>query len=259
VTGLVWYVFSVGGIVCSFLISAIWARARPHSHTPRRVLIALALAYALASVFGISYSLEQLLAAGFRPLVRTDVPAGRNAIVVLGSASYTARSWSEDTFSVLDRAAAARVVEAIRVFRLIDPAWVISSGGVVDPRDPSEPTGLTMRDALVQMGVPPSRILVETESRNTHDEAVMVRSMLRPLQVDHVILVTSELHMRRSVGTFRGAGVEVIPAIARNSFFVDHWIGWVVPTNNGFAETSLLAHEIFGTAYYLLRGWYRFS
>lgn len=255
---LVWYVFSVGGIVCSFLIGALWTRARPRSYTPRRVLTALALAYALASVFGISYTLQRLLAAGFRPLARTDVPAGRNAIVVLGSASYTARSWSEETFSVLDRAAAARVVEAIRVFRLIDPAWVVSSGGVVDPRDPSEPTGATMREVLVQMGVPPARILVETASRNTHDEAVIVRSMLKPLQVDHVILVTSELHMRRSIGTFRAAGIEAIPAIARNSFFVDHWLEWVVPTSNGLAETSLLAHEVFGMAYYTLRGWYRF-
>jgi uncharacterized SAM-binding protein YcdF (DUF218 family) len=221
------------------------------------VLLGLALAYGLASVFGISYGVERLLALGYRPLAKSDVPPGRTAIVVLGSASYTARSWSEDSFSVLDRPAAARVAEAVRVFRLIDPAWVISSGGVVNPKDPSEPSGITMRDALARVGVPAAQILVESESRNTHDEAVIVRSMLAPLHVDHVVLVTSELHMRRSEGTFRAAGIEVIPAIARNSFFVDHWIEWVVPTNNGFAETSLLAHEIFGLAYYALRGWYR--
>jgi uncharacterized SAM-binding protein YcdF (DUF218 family) len=258
VTGFVWYIFSVGGIVTLLLAGAIWIRVRPHSRAAHDVLLALAVAYTLASVFAISYGAERLLAAGFHPLARADVPAGRSAIVLLGSGSYTAQSWSGDTFSVPDRAAAARVIEAVRVFRMINADWIISSGGLVESDDLVEPSGLTMRNALIQNGVPADRILVETQSRSTHDEAVIVAPMLSSLDVDHVILVTSELHMRRSVGTFRAAGMEVIPAIARNSFFVNHRLEWVVPTNNGFAQTSLLAHEIFGLAYYAMRGWYQF-
>ena len=36
-----------------------------------------------------------------------------------------------------------------------------------------------MKEALVRLGVPPDRILMETESRNTYTEALVVAPMLR--------------------------------------------------------------------------------
>jgi len=50
--------------------------------------------------------------------------------------------------------------------------------------------------------------------RTTHDEAVLVAPMLKRLGVQRTILVTSAIHMPRSLGTFRAAGVDAIPAPA---------------------------------------------
>jgi uncharacterized SAM-binding protein YcdF (DUF218 family) len=81
--------------------------------------------------------------------------------------------------------------------------------------------------------------------------------MLEPLKIDRVVLVTSELHMRRSVGTFRAAGMEVVPAIAKHSQQLNNWTEWVLPTKAGFDEAALIAHEAIGLVYYAVRGWYR--
>jgi uncharacterized SAM-binding protein YcdF (DUF218 family) len=182
---------------------------------------------------------------------------GPTAIVLLGSGSFTAHDWRDNTFSILDPTGADRVAEAARVYKLVEPAWVISSGGASVLIDSNEPDGLVMRDALVQLGVPPPRILVETESLNTHDEAVIVARMLKPLAIQHVIVVTSDIHMRRSIGTFCAAGLDAIPAAARSPVKRPPWDLKMIPSEEGLEEAAAVAHELLGVGYYTLRGWFR--
>jgi uncharacterized SAM-binding protein YcdF (DUF218 family) len=259
VSELVAFVFSAGGVVSALLGGALWLVMRPRSPQPRRFLLAAAAAYTAASVYIISYGAGWLLTAGLRPLERSDVPPGATAVVVLGSGSFTARDWDERRFSIVDPAAASRVLEAARVFALIDPAWVISSGGIVrpDPDRTQVATAVTMKDALIWLGVPPERIIIETTSRTTHTEAVAVAPLLRSLQVTNTVLVTSATHMRRSLGTFRAAGIEAIPAIARHPRTDLPWDEWLVPSQGGLHEASVVAHEVLGLIYYVARGWYR--
>jgi uncharacterized SAM-binding protein YcdF (DUF218 family) len=81
--------------------------------------------------------------------------------------------------------------------------------------------------------------------------------MLRTLDAQHVILVTSEIHMRRSLGTFRAQGIRTVPAIAREPPPSMPWIAWLAPTEGGLNLASDVWHEIFGLGYYAARGWYR--
>jgi uncharacterized SAM-binding protein YcdF (DUF218 family) len=257
VTDLVWFFFSTGGVVSLMLAGVGWLSLRPASTRARRFLLAVAIFYGLASSYAVSYGTGRLLLVGLDPLERTDVPPGRTAIVVLGSGTFTARDWQENRFSIPDPQAASRVVEAVRVFKLVAADWVISSGGLVDPDDLDEPTAVTMREALVRLGVPADRVLTETESSNTHDEAVVVKRMLASLDVDHIVLVTSDTHMRRSLGTFRAEGIAAIPAIARHPHAELEGVGLVMPSEDGLGEAATVAHEIIGIGYYFVRGWYR--
>jgi uncharacterized SAM-binding protein YcdF (DUF218 family) len=115
-----------------------------------------------------------------------------------------------------------------------------------------------MAETLERLGVPREHILVEDRSRTTRDEAVIVREMLAAHPVDQVVLVTSQIHMRRSVGAFQAAGVRVIPAIAREPASLDTWWQTLIPTDKGLEESSLAAHEIGGILVYWLRGWFEF-
>jgi len=159
--------------------------------------------------------------------------------------------------SVPNGIAAARILEAFRVYKLVDPSWIISSGGSSTSLAVAEPESIVMRDVLVRLGVPESRILLESASRDTHREAVLIAPTLRSLNVEHLILVTSEVHMRRSIGAFRAQGWSAVPAIAPDPHLVDPWREWIVPSQNGLLFSGGFVHEILGIGYYWMRGWWR--
>jgi uncharacterized SAM-binding protein YcdF (DUF218 family) len=257
VTQLVNYIFSAGGAVTLLLAFGLWLWKKPGSPLCRRLLLSTALFYMLASTFGVTYNVGRLLSAGLRPFEAGDVQDGAKAVWVLGSGSFTARDWDQRALSIVDPAAATRVLEAYRVFRLVDPQWVITSGGRGRPSNPNEPTALTMKAALVALGVPESRIIADTRPLNTREEVLAAAALLKTLQVRQTILVTSDTHMRRSLGAFSAEGLSVIPAIARHPDMSGEWFEWMIPTGGGLAEGSLVAHEILGIGYYAARGWYK--
>jgi uncharacterized SAM-binding protein YcdF (DUF218 family) len=255
---LLHFLISGGGALITLFAAGLWIMRRPASRRAQRTFVAIAVLYALAIPFPVPHAVRSWLARPFHPLTRADVPAGRIAVVLLGSGTFTQRNWSDETLSVLDRPGAERTLEAARVFHLLDPVCIVSSGGRVIADDPDEASGIVMKEALIDLGVPESRILVEGGSRTTRDEAILVKSLLAPLQIDRVVLVTSDVHMRRSVGVFRSVGVNAIPAIAKTSTHVpDRPLLQFLPSQSGLEETDAVVHELLGVAYYWIRGWQR--
>lgn len=250
------YVISSAGVVTLLVLLAAWNAWRP-GRRPRLTLIAAGFIYAVLSYHPLSHALSVWLNEPFSPLTRADVPAGRTAIVLLGSGSFTVRDWSDGQLSMIDPIGAERTLEAARVYKMVDAQWIISSGGEIDPEDQDQPSGPTMRDTLIGLGVPPDRVLMEDRSKTTRDEAVIVAAMLKPLQPDHVVLVTSGEHMRRSLAVFRAVGIEAIPAVAREYQHDDPFILKLLPSRLGLEESHYVAHEVLGLIYYRLRGWQR--
>ena len=77
------------------------------------------------------------------------------------------------------------------------------------------------------------------------------------ISTDRVILVTSEVHMRRSLGVFRAVGLPAIPAVSKDSTVDDpDWTMVLLPSDKALRLSALIAHELVGTLYYWLRGWY---
>ena len=59
-----------------------------------------------------------------------------------------------------------------------------------------------MHEHLELMGVNPRAMMMERESRNTHDNAVYSSVVLQGKGVRRILLVTSAYHMRRAVPLF---------------------------------------------------------
>jgi uncharacterized SAM-binding protein YcdF (DUF218 family) len=112
--------------------------------------------------------------------------------------------------------------------------YVGGSGHLI--QDSSMTEADVAREALAIMGIPPSRMVFETQSRNTHENAVFTARMLKPDPQHQWLLVTNAFHMPRAVGCFRKAGWNIAPYAA----------GYLSDGDLGLAPKFNLAYNLFG-------------
>ncbi len=254
-SSVVGFLLSAPGVVLVMVAGAIWLTIRPQSKVGRRSVLAVAALYFVASLYAVPFLAGRaLLTRQLRPFEPTDVKSGRTAIVILGGGGATARL--EDLrVGIMNQETAARMLEGYRVYRLIGAEWIISSGGLSTQATLNETSAEMMRDGLVQLGVPASRIVVESESRDTRDEAILIGPMLRRLGAENLVLVTSDIHMPRARAVFREEGWQPIPAIAPDARRPIDIRGWVTPTTHGLEYTEQVVHELLGIVYYRALAW----
>jgi hypothetical protein len=88
-------------------------------------------------------------------------------------------------------------------------------------------------------GIAPQRVTVETNSQSTYDNAVNSRNIVHPKAGERWLLVTSAIHMPRSMGAFRKVG-----------FWLEPW-----PIDDGSAKLpEAVAHEWAGLVWYWISG-----
>jgi len=175
----------------------------------RRWLAAVVVLYALlSSQLGASL-LARTLTGGYRPLASAEEARGARVIVVLGAGSVNLRASGRQLSSVTAEAG-LRVLEAARLFDLLNGPLVIASGGVTERDRGAAPESVALQRALIALGVGADRIVLESESKNTRDEATIVKRILADRGLTDFILVTSPLHMRRSMLAFEQQGMHPI-------------------------------------------------
>jgi uncharacterized SAM-binding protein YcdF (DUF218 family) len=89
--------------------------------------------------------------------------------------------------------------------------------------------------------IDPDRVVIETHSRNTHENAVFAKAALRPKPGERWLLVTSASHMPRAMGSFR-----------QNSFPVEPWP--VYDQGEGHPAYEIAEHEWLGLIAYRFLG-----
>lgn len=105
--------------------------------------------------------------------------------------------------------AAERLTEGLRLALRHPEAKVVftgGAGGVFAAPEASGPVGAFLAEA----GIDPARLVLESRSRNTYENAVFTRDLVEPRPGERWYLVTSAYHMPRAMGLFRKAGFDVI-------------------------------------------------
>lgn len=133
--------------------------------------------------------------------------AQRNAIVVLGGGMEKIAA----TGCVEPGAASyARIVEAAALQRDCrhtgTDCKIIISGGDSQRTGTSE--AVVYRDALLALGMKADDVLIEPYSTSTWQHARFTSDVLQHFAPDHVVLVSSGVHLRRSQMYFRHFGVD---------------------------------------------------
>lgn len=103
--------------------------------------------------------------------------------------------------------AADRINHTLQLYRLGLIRNIIISGGSGRLISNGEREADDLSSLLQLMGVPAEHILVENQSRNTHESAVEVGKLLQSkTKPSDCLLITSASHMRRSIACFSRAG-----------------------------------------------------
>ena len=141
------------------------------------------------------------------PVAVADAPTA-DAIIVLGGA--VGQPLSPRLESDLN-AASDRVVHAARLYRAGKAPRIIIAAGNLPWEKTLRPEAELIADLLVEWGVPRAALLLDTESRNTAENAANARALMAQHHLHTALLVTSAGHMPRSLALFQAAGVTVIP------------------------------------------------
>jgi len=212
----------------------------------------------LAVIWGMFWSLpaSSLWAGGrleqlYPYLPPADLPAAQ-AIVVLGGNTAGARiNWFEPynrrkVFTRTD--SAAELYDAKRA-----PLILLSGAAFEGKLSEAQ----TMAIALKKQGIPDSALILETDSTNTHENAVFSATKLKELGLTRVLLVTSALHMPRAMAAFRKQGIDPIAAPSPPQIVVpeDPAFSFWLPNMRSFDAARSIIKEYVGLIVYWLRGW----
>jgi uncharacterized SAM-binding protein YcdF (DUF218 family) len=102
---------------------------------------------------------------------------------------------------------ADRVTHALQLYRLGIIRKILVSGGSGRLVDIGIKEADEIASVLVMMGVDTADIVIENKSRNTHESALNVKSMLEGTSSPRdCLLITSAFHMRRSLACYAKVG-----------------------------------------------------
>lgn len=247
------------GLSCLLIVAALtmlWKRPKWSALPMAAALIILLL----GSSGWVSKSLVRSLEWQNLPMAETPQA---DAIIVLGGgvkAALPPRPWVE-----LGEAG-DRIIYASRLYRQGKAPLLILSGGRVQWKGGGSPESADMAEIAQTSGVPASAILQDPDSNNTYQNAVNVRKILDAKNIKGpVLLVTSAMHMTRSLLIFQRQGIKAIAAptdfhITQQDMTVaqSNWQAVILnclPDSYQLHQSTTALKEYIGLIVYRLLGW----
>ncbi len=242
------------GLACVFLIVALVFYQRP-----RLGRIAILVSFLLLWLGGnrlVAYQLAKSLEWQYLPL--KEVPKVE-VMVVLGGGTLAA---NPPRLMAEINGAGDRLIYAARLYREGKAEKLLLSGGGIEWYTPASANpAAEMADLLEMLGVPAEAMILEDRSQNTLQNAQYTSAILAQMGVRRVLLVTSAMHMPRSVRVFERQGLEVIPAptdytvtqIGWQTMTRPTWVNVVlnlIPNADNLSLTTRALKEIIGTTVY---------
>jgi uncharacterized SAM-binding protein YcdF (DUF218 family) len=196
--------------------------------------------------------------------------AGATAIILLGNGTERVAATSGRTPAAVavpvpapDQAAVevaplayGRLVKAVELYRACrlknSHCTIVVTGG--DPQHHGASEAAVYSARLQQLGVEPTDILTESRSLNTWQNAQYTATVLSAHPADQLFLVTSGIHLRRSLLYFGHFGIRGRPVRAD---FVSAMLS-PIPLSYNFLLADLAIHEYVGVlrySVYQFMGW----
>jgi uncharacterized SAM-binding protein YcdF (DUF218 family) len=184
-------------------------------------------------------------------------------IVLLGGSTHSA-IYPRQTVEV--SSSGDRIFYSFWLYKQGKASHLLLSGGNIDWLSPDKQPAEDMAWMLESLGVPAEAIWLEKSSLNTYENALYSKQILDTKGIQRIILVTSAIHMPRSVKLFEKQGLDVIPA---PTDFTVTQAGWdqlmhpslatllanLIPAADNLNLTAKALKEYLGIFIYSLKGW----
>ena len=178
-----------------------------------------------------------------------------DAVIVLGGGTINLKSRGE-IITLLITESALRSMEGIRLYEILEDPMMIVSGGANPFIGGGRPESELMGELLIDAGVPEDRLIFETLSQSTREQATKLKPVLDEYGIERFVLVTSPIHMRRSMAVFENEGLDAIPSPSSlvSEVFSEGGLG-IFPSWLALDSSQAAFREYMALAYYWVRGW----
>lgn len=198
--------------------------------------------------------LDQWLA---RPLEnrypRPHPPAHVTGILVLGGGLDPRILFSRG--ATAHESSEARLVEGAALARAYPNAELVFSGGSGELFHAGRGEADVARVIFSQLGIPERRLVLESQSRNTFENILFSKRLVRPKPGETWLLVTSACHLPRAMGVARHLGWNMVPwPAAYISAGGDTGSAFHLSLAGGAYPFEVAIHEWIGLVAYRLEG-----
>ncbi len=234
-------------IIIAFIISFFIKNFR------KKILLLLPILWLwFFSSFPVSQFLMGSLENKYPPVPYENVPTS-DVIVVLGGMINPLSNHPEKPELL---SSADRLTDSVILWRQKKADRILFTGGsgILFQQDVQEAEHA--KKILSLLGVSESQIVLESESRNTYENALYTSKILQENGWDKVILVTSAFHMERSKGVFEKQGIKVF-AFPTDYRTIKNEINWdsVVPSSGSLENSTTALKEWIGLLAYKMKGY----
>ncbi|MFA7575239.1 MAG: YdcF family protein [Arcobacteraceae bacterium] len=241
--------FPPGGIILSILLIGVLFLCNKKKLATILMLFLMIFLYLLSSWFGEYIFLRPLEDDyGFLQENTMEDMNLANPVLVVLSGGITEESLSGK--AEIGEITLARLYGAYLIYnRSKYPIWV--TGGILFNHKDATSSATIMKQVLINLGVPFDNVFIEEKSRTTYENAIFTIEEIKKQGYKEIILVTSALHMRRSVQSFEDDQLTIIPAPV-NYLFENKNPGIlsILPNRESWEHNLRALHEWIGLLYY---------
>lgn len=175
------------------------------------------------------------------------------AIVLTGMITY------DDMYERINfKSSNDRLMQAVELYRLGYCEKIFITGGSGEIFNQNHKESIILKNFLILLGIPESDIVIESQSKNTYENAIESARILNPKESQNTyLLITSAYHMRRAAGCFSKQGFVFDTYVTdrysgKRKFTLDQLF---VPKAEVLQGWTLLIHEVTGYVIYGLVGY----
>lgn len=248
------YPLGLASLLLLITLVLLWIR-------PRLATVPVFLALLALLLFGNGWVSNWLVRSlEWQNLPQAELPVAQ-AIVVLGGC-VKPPVWPRPSPDISEEG--NRLLYGAQLYREGKAPVVIASGGRIKWQGTGPPESKDMATIMETLGVPPSAILQDPTSLNTYENAVNVRQILKSQGIRQILLVTSAMHMPRSLLIFKRQGIAAIPAPTdfrvtqedtQQPSTTQDFVLNLLPDAERLQNATRALKEYIGIIVYRLKGW----